>query len=669
MTVGQLQQRYVEVFGEPVRSRHKQYLIHRIAWRLQANAEGGLSERALRRAEEPANVADARITPPRAATQATNAASPPASATDHRPSPAGTALTRPWLGGSTARGRRNAQLRTDQRGSSLREGPQGSRLDRWRAVLVDERENAAAVLPIGQADMRLDRYFGGDHAFSHMTWMLRAKLGTIDQVIATVRPRIARRFRPQRRDFFSLGEAVAARYCPVHATLLKSSARQATLPAPKVFRPRMGVRVVRHFAWTVLLGTLTTAAADLRAVQFIALVPDRAADQSPRVYLACSADNWNERGRPLERVAPGLYSATIDVPPGRLEYKFTREGRWATVEKSAAGQEIANRVLMIEPDVAEWVVVHSIAAWADRPPAEDRRVEFVGTLDGTPANSPTTRPTSGPATRPASTLRGNVRVHHDFASRQLGSTRTLLVWLPPGYDQTPDARYPVLYLHDGQNVFDAATSFAGTEWQADETATRLIAAGKLRPLIMVGIYNTADRINEYTPFRDERHGGGRGDAYLDFLIETVKPFIDRTYRTQPGPASTAVTGSSLGGLISLYVAFRRSDVFGAAGGLSPTLFWADRAMLRYTRENPPTPRPKLWIDIGTGEGRGSAGPEVTEHVVACRDLVEILEQQGYRRDADLHYEEISGGQHHERDWATRFDRVLLFLADGEKQQP
>jgi predicted alpha/beta superfamily hydrolase len=431
----------------------------------------------------------------------------------------------------------------------------------------------------------------------------------------------------------------------------------------------MGVRAVRHLAWTVLLGTLTAAAADLRAVQFIALVPDRAADQTPRVYLACSADDWNEPGRPLERVAPGLYSATIDVPPGRLEYKFTREGRWATVEKSAAGQEIANRVLRVEPDVAERVVVHSIAAWADRPPAMDRRVEFVGPLDGTPANSPTTRPTSGPVTRPASTLHGNVRVHHDFASRQLGSTRTLLVWLPPGYDQTRDARYPVLYLHDGQNVFDAATSSSGVEWQADETATRLIAAHRLRPLILVGVYSNADRINELAPFRDPRHGGGKGDAYLDFLVDTVKPFIDRTYRTRTEPDDTAIVGSSLGGLISLYAAFRRPDVFGAAGVLSPSLFWADRAMLRYAREHPLTARPKLWIDIGTEEGRAPLARDISEHVLNCRDLVALLEQQGYRRDVDLHYEEVSGGQHHERDWATRFDRVLLFLAGGEKQQP
>ena len=121
--------------------------------------------------------------------------------------------------------------------------------------------------------------------------------------------------------------------------------------------------------------------------------------------------------------------------------------------------------------------------------------------------------TLAPITTRASTLTGDIRFHRAFHSQQLNNDRTLIVYLPPGYDEHPSERYPVLYVHDGQNLFDAATSFAG-EWQADETATRLIKAGELRPLIIVGIYNNAERMAEYSPTRDPARGGGNGDAYL-----------------------------------------------------------------------------------------------------------------------------------------------------------
>jgi predicted alpha/beta superfamily hydrolase len=391
------------------------------------------------------------------------------------------------------------------------------------------------------------------------------------------------------------------------------------------------------------------ALAETKPVQFIVLVPDAAGDQAPRIFVASSADNWDERGRPLERIAPGLYCATLSFEAGvDLEYKFTRTGAWATVEKTADGQELANRKIMVEPKLSEQVVAHRVARWADRPPAELRRVEFSQIADTAP-----------PPTR-ASTLTGDIRFHHLFHSPQLDNDRTIAVYLPPGYAEHPEQRYPVLYMHDANNLFDVQTAFLGVEWGADETADRLIRAGQLPPLILVGIYNNVDRMSEYTPFADAGRGG-RGDAYLAFIVETLKPFIDQTYRTQPEPEHTGIGGSSLGGLISLYAVYRYPEVFGLAAVVSPTLPWANGAVLEYVRSHKPSRLPRLWIDIGTAEAQEGERTGVSPHIAACRELVTILEAAGCRNGVGLHYEEVAGARHHERDWARRLDRVLTFL--------
>src|SRR5215213_8100519 len=158
---------------------------------------------------------------------------------------------------------------------------------------------------------------------------------------------------------------------------------------------------------------------------------------------------------------------------------------------------------------------------------------------------------------------GDFRFHRQFASRRLGNKRTLCVYLPPGYFLRPQQRYPVLYLHDGQNIFDASTAAFGVEWGAADTADRLIGEGRITPLIIVGIYNTPERMDEYTPHRDpQRRVGGRGLHYARFVADEVKPFIDHQYRTLAGREYTAVAGSSLGGLISLAIAWQHRDRFG-----------------------------------------------------------------------------------------------------------
>ncbi len=418
---------------------------------------------------------------------------------------------------------------------------------------------------------------------------------------------------------------------------------------------------VRLAVFAALLPTLAAAA----TVQFVVVAPDTGPDALERIHLASSLDGWDPAGRPVPRVATGLYAATFELPPAAtLEYKFTRTGSWETVEKGAGGQEVGNRRLVAQAEDADRVIVVGIARWADRAAAAPRRLE----CDGAPGAASTTRA--------ASTRTGTFRTH-DVPAAQLGGERRVTVWLPPGYDEHPDERYPVVYFHDGNNVFDAATSFAGVEWQADETADRLIRAGRLRPAILVAIDNSPQRVAEYTAWPEAPRGGGRADEYLEFLVRTVKPLIDRTYRTRPGRADTATVGSSLGGLVALYAAYRHPDVFGAAAALSPSLHWADGALIRHVQSHPLSVPTRLWFDVDapagttTGASRPAADTDtdrVTVHVRRARELAEVLASSGAVRDRDFVCEELPGGEHHERAWAARLDRVLIFLL-GPPERP
>ena len=254
--------------------------------------------------------------------------------------------------------------------------------------------------------------------------------------------------------------------------------------------------------------------------------------------------------------------------------------------------------------------------------------------------------------RPAAghTVVGSIKRLAELDSPQLGNRRHLLVYLPPSYDQDDTRRYPVLYMHDGQNLFDAGTSFSG-EWEVDQT----LEAGSEHGLeaIVVGVPNTGpERMGEYSPFRDAKHGGGRGEAYLRFLIETVKPIIDADFRTQAGRAFTGIAGSSMGGLISLYAFFRRRDVFGFAGVMSPSLWFANGAVLDWV-ERQPFAGGRIYIDAGMKEGERT--------VADVMRLRTSLEQKGYRQLHDLMCVIDTAGDHSERAWARRLRRELHFL--------
>ncbi len=258
------------------------------------------------------------------------------------------------------------------------------------------------------------------------------------------------------------------------------------------------------------------------------------------------------------------------------------------------------------------------------------------------------------------TLTGEFRTHKNFHSRYLTSDRDVLVYLPPGYDADKRRRYPVLYLHDGQNLFDGATSFIkGAEWEVDETAQRLITAGHIEPLIIVGVYNAGkDRVEEYTPTVDARHKvGGKADQYGRMLVEELKPFIDSEYRTRPDAKHTGLGGSSLGGLVSLYLAFKYPQTFGRVIVASPSVWWDERMILREVEALKKRPHLRIWLDMGTKEG----GNEAEEHRQNARALRDALVRKGWKEGSDLKYFEAEGAEHNERSWAARVEPMLKFL--------
>jgi predicted alpha/beta superfamily hydrolase len=249
---------------------------------------------------------------------------------------------------------------------------------------------------------------------------------------------------------------------------------------------------------------------------------------------------------------------------------------------------------------------------------------------------------------------GQLRKHEHFRSRFLRNQRDLIVYVPPGYYEQPQRQFSVLYLHDGQNLFDGATSFIpGMDWHVGQTADYCIHNGKVEPLIIVGMYNTKARIREYTPTQVPKLGGGRADRYAKFLIEEVKPFIEREYRTLSGPQHTGIGGSSLGGLVSLYLGLKHSQIFGRIAALSPSVWWNQRVIHRFAEAAPVEPRPSIWLDIGTREG-----PRIVDDVERFRD---VLLGKGWHLDNDLHYERVEGAEHNEAAWAARVAPFLQFL--------
>ncbi|MBZ0275864.1 MAG: alpha/beta hydrolase [Anaerolineae bacterium] len=254
---------------------------------------------------------------------------------------------------------------------------------------------------------------------------------------------------------------------------------------------------------------------------------------------------------------------------------------------------------------------------------------------------------------PQHTVTGSVQVYPALHSPQLGNERSLLVYLPPSYAAS-DRRYPVLYMHDGQNLFDEHTSYAG-EWRVDETMEALSHEGL--EAIVVGIPNAGERrVHEYSPFADS-DSEGQGALYMRFMVETVKPLIDSAFRTLPGREHTGLAGSSMGGLISLYGFIQHPAVFGAAGVISPAFWFGELAIFPFVEQAAFVPG-KIWMDVGTQEGDAVVSQAYLE---GARRMRRILLAKGYREGETLRYLEDEGGIHNEADWARRLPDIVRFL--------
>jgi predicted alpha/beta superfamily hydrolase len=254
-------------------------------------------------------------------------------------------------------------------------------------------------------------------------------------------------------------------------------------------------------------------------------------------------------------------------------------------------------------------------------------------------------------TLPAKEKIGGVTMyHHNFFSQHLHNSRTIIVWLPPGYLVHPRKRYPVLYMHDGQNILDPKTAFVGVDWEVDECSEQLIREKKITPFIIVGIYNTPQRLAEYGDTTV-------GEKYRRFITEEVKPFIDSKYRTKRGREHTGVMGSSLGGLCSLLLLWKHNDVFSKAACLSSSFYFNDRSAFRLIRESKEKKDVRLYFDSGE-DGKRDA-----------QKMFALLIQKGYRLTRDIEYYYASGAQHTESAWANRLMRPLTFLfpASSPKQ--
>ncbi len=269
---------------------------------------------------------------------------------------------------------------------------------------------------------------------------------------------------------------------------------------------------------------------------------------------------------------------------------------------------------------------------------------------------------------PAATA-GRIETLPPLASRFV-VPRRVDVWLPPGYDEHPDERYPVVYLHDGQNAFDPAISFGGDSWEADQAVCRLMQAGRIRGAILVAIWNTGlGRFAEYMPQKAATgavvllHVGTqsiatdtiRSDAYLKFMVEELKPLIDRTYRTQPGAAGTFVLGSSMGGLISAYAVAEYPGVFGGAGGVS--IHWpaGEGAMIGYLAQHLPKPGAnRFYFDFGTETLDAAYEPYQ-------RQMDTVMRAAGYTAGRDWLTRKFPGADHSEKSWRERVEIPLAFL--------
>lgn len=390
-----------------------------------------------------------------------------------------------------------------------------------------------------------------------------------------------------------------------------------------IFLPVTKVVSMARWVWGLIwfLGVIPLSA-QLRVV--VRQVP-ASTPEGDTVFLAGSFNRWQpgDPGYALTRDATGAWAIDLMPEKGLLEFKFTR-GAWSKVEKGQEAGSMPNRRHLYRG--GKDTVIYSIESWEDMSDNKN--------------------------TNPASRVQVIAR---DFAMPQLGRTRRIWVYLPEAYQKEPQRHFPVLYLQDGQNIFDAATSYAG-EWYVDESMDQLQEAGVPGAIIVAIDNGGVLRMNEYSPWNHSRFGDGEGTEYVRFVVETLKPFIDQHYRTMPEPEHTGIMGSSMGGLISLYAVLEYQDVFGKAGIFSPSL-WYSKEAFRHVQAKGNQKNPKLFLAAGQLEG---------PHVV--RDLNKLhqtLLKSGFSA-ANIKKVIHEDGKHQEWYWAREFPTAYQWLFGDEK---
>ena len=386
--------------------------------------------------------------------------------------------------------------------------------------------------------------------------------------------------------------------------------------------PRLHISTRLCILLTALAGSQPQWCAAEYTLTFRLFAPDL--PEGADVYLTGNLPdlgNWRPDGVRMRAAGNQTWTHELKLEKQRsLEFKYTR-GSWAREGADATGRPLPNFTHELKQSAT---IESRVDFWTTR-----REPEFSGKITGT------------------------VKYHRQVSAASV-RPRDVIVWLPPHYESSHD-RYPVLYMQDGQNIVDPMTSAFGVDWQIDETCTQLIAAGKIAPLIVVGIYNTADRSEEYLP-------GSRGTAYMNFVVKTVKPLVDQHYRTNPTRESTLVGGSSAGALCAFMLAWEHSEVFSKALCMSPA-FKFDRPerklSLNYVatveQSDPPDMPVEFYIDNG--------GVGLEQELQPGIDLMlAALRGKGLRTDQQVHYVHSATARHSETDWAKRFPNAIQLLA-------
>ena len=324
--------------------------------------------------------------------------------------------------------------------------------------------------------------------------------------------------------------------------------------------------------------------------------------------------NWNPSVKQMNYQGNNIWETGISLQePVVLQYKYTL-GSWNREALSASGGVLPNHVLVVQHDT---LVMDTVMKWRSA----------------------------------ANSVKGNIKYHQSMKAEGL-KDRDIIVWLPPGYDST-NKRYPVLYMQDGQNLFDASTSAFGTEWRADETADSLIRNGLIPPVIIVGIYNTSDRSDEYLPWK-------KNAAYKYFLVHKLKGFIDSTYRTKKDPANTMIGGSSAGGILAFMMVWEYPRVFSKAICMSPAFVSPDGFKDKFdyvTTVRQGEQKPKkvfFYIDNGGRDLDKLLQPGVEQ-------MISALTFKHYRGGKDYVFIRDEEATHNEAAWAKRFPYALKRL--------